>query len=126
MLGPFLALHRYGVRAQRYSVFPKLDQASLVDTAPVGERTDLYVVYYLVPFEVIRATISEESLLGFRFLIRRAAQKISTGDVDAVRTHYGHEHVAVRVVRDVPLNVPTEGAANIIVFDSSTASRATT
>jgi hypothetical protein len=55
-------LDQYGGRAQRYSVSPKFDQTFLVNTAPVRKRTDLYMVYYRVSSEVIRATIREESL----------------------------------------------------------------
>ena len=113
-----LALDQYGVRAQRYSVSPNFDQTFLVNTAPVRKRTDLYMVYYRVSSEVIRATIREESLLGFRLFLWRAAQKISTSEVNAVWTHYSHEHVSVRVVHDVSLGILTERVANLIIIDA--------
>jgi hypothetical protein len=66
-----LALHQYGVRAQRHAVSLKFNQTFLVNTSPVGKRADLYMVYYFVFLQVIAAAIREEGLLGLRFFLWR-------------------------------------------------------
>src|SRR3712207_7817221 len=58
-LFPYTTLFR-----SRHSVSPKFDQTFLLNTGPVGKRTDLYMVYYCVSPEVIRAAIREEGLFG--------------------------------------------------------------
>src|SRR5215208_4892567 len=113
-----LALHQYRVRAQRHSVFPKFDQTFLVSTNPVGKRAELYLVYYFVSLEVILAAIREEGLLSLRFFLWRPAQKISAGELQAVRTHDSYEHVSVLVVHDVSQSVLTEGVADLPIFDA--------
>jgi hypothetical protein len=113
-----LALHQYGVRAQRHSVAPQFDQTFLVNTDPVGKRAELYLVYYCVFLEVIAAAIREEGFLGSRFFLWRPAQKISAGELQAVRTHDSYEHVSVRVVHDVPGGILTERVADLTVFDA--------
>jgi high-affinity nickel permease len=45
-----------------------------------------------------------------------------TSEVNAVWTHYGYEHVSVRVVHDVPLGILTERVANLIWSASSASS----
>ena len=112
------ALHQYRVRAQRHSVSLKFNQTLLVNTSPVGKRTELYMVYYFVSLEVIAATIREEGLLGLRFFLWRPAEKISTSELQAVRTHDSYEHVSVGVVHDVSGSILTERVADLTVFDA--------
>jgi hypothetical protein len=73
-----LALHQYGVRAQRQSVSPKFHQTFLINTNPVGERAELYLVNYSVFSQLITAAIGEEGLLGLCFFLCGPAEKIST------------------------------------------------
>jgi hypothetical protein len=59
-----LALHQFGVCAQRQSVFPKFHQTFLINTNPVGERAELYLVNYSAFAQLVTAAIGEEGLLA--------------------------------------------------------------
>src|SRR3712207_3385041 len=112
------APEQYRARAQRQSIPPKFDQAFLLSTDPVGEQAELYMVDYRAFPQVITAAIGDVGLLGLRFFLWRPAQKISAGELRAVRTHDSYGHVSVLVVHDVSRSILTERVANLTVFDA--------
>ena len=112
----FLALHQHGVRTQRQSVFPKLHQTFLINTNPVGKRAELYLVNYSVFAQLVTTAIGEEGLLGLCFFLCGPAEKISTGELQAVRTHDSYEHVSVLVVHDVAGGILTKRVTDSTIF----------
>ena len=68
--------------------------------------------------QVITAAIGDVGLLGLRFFLWRPAQKISAGELQAVRTHDSYEHVSVGVVHDVSRSILTERVADLTIFDA--------
>src|SRR3712207_5241803 len=113
-----LALDQYRVRAQRQSASPKVDQTFLVSTHPVGEQAELYMVDYRAFPQVIPAAIGDVGLLGSRFFLWRPTEKISAGELRAVRTHDSYGHVSVLVVHDVSFSILAERVADLTVFDA--------
>jgi hypothetical protein len=109
---------RYRSRAQRQSVAPKLDQALLVAANPVGKQTELYVVDDCLSVELVPPAIGDVGFLGLRFLLFGCAQEIVGGELGALRTHDGYEHVSVVVVHYVAGGILTERVADLAVGDT--------
>ena len=106
------AFKQHRARAHRQSIPRELDQTLLVDPDPVGEQAELHLVDDRVPAELLAAAIAHVGLGGVHLLLCARPGEISGGELRAVGTHHGHEHVAVSGVGDVPYGILPEPVAD--------------
>src|SRR5215211_5203758 len=76
------------------------------------------MVNYRVSQEVIPPTIGDVGFLGLGFLLFGCAEQVIVGEPQAVRSHDGHEHIAILVVHDVAGGIFTEWVADLAIFDA--------
>ena len=68
-----------------------------------------------VSMEFIPTAIGDVGAGGVRFLLHAPAEKISGGELRALRAHDSYEHVSIGVVDDVSHSILTEGVADVAV-----------
>src|SRR5215213_6392726 len=76
------------------------------------------MVNYRVSQEVIPPARGDVRFLGLGFLLFGCAEQVIVGEPQAVRSHDGHEHIAILVVDDVACCIFTEWVAELSIFDA--------
>src|SRR5215211_3044863 len=76
------------------------------------------MVNYRVSQEVIPPARGDVRFLGLGFLLFGCAEQVIVGEPQAVRSHDGHEHIAILVVDDVAGGIFTEWVADLSIFDA--------
>src|SRR5215208_5677999 len=71
-----------------------------------------------VSVEFIPTTIGHVSVSGLHFLLCTTPEKVSGGELLAVRARDSYEHVSVLVIHDVSRSILTERVADLLTIDA--------